>query len=61
MTGRTDLKRLLQYLHGRALGFCCRASPFCSAVLEGAGPSIDWIGSMAWPVRFLGGLGYRNG
>lgn len=26
------LKRLLQYLHGRVLGFCCRVSPFSSAV-----------------------------
>lgn len=37
----TDLKRLLQYLHGRVLGFWCRVSPFSSAVLDGAGASID--------------------
>jgi len=37
----TDLNRLLQYLHGRVLGFWFRVSPFSSAVLVGAGASID--------------------
>jgi len=42
-----DLNRLLQYLHGRVLGFCCRVSPFSSAVPDGGGASIDCRGSMA--------------
>jgi hypothetical protein len=56
----TDLKRLLQYLHGRVLGFCCRISPFSSAVLDGGDASIDWSGSMAQN-RVSRGLGYREG
>jgi hypothetical protein len=43
----TDLKRLLQYLHGSALGFCCRISPFSSAWLDGGDASIDWSGNIA--------------
>ena len=42
-----DLNRLLQYLHGRVLGFCCRLSAASSAVIDGAGASIDCSGSMA--------------
>lgn len=34
------LKRLLQYLHGRVLGFCCRPSPFSSAIPVKAGASM---------------------
>lgn len=41
-----DLNRLLQYLHGRVFGFCCRCSPFSSAVLGGGAVSMDWRGSM---------------
>lgn len=59
-----DLNRLLQYLHGRVFGFCCRCSPFSSAVLGGGAVSIDWRGSMgekAFQVAGLGGmLGYRD-
>jgi hypothetical protein len=47
LLGVADLNRLLQYLHGRVLGFCCRCSPFSSAVLDGAGASIDCRGIMA--------------
>ena len=43
----TDLKRLLQYLHGSAFGFCCRVSPFSSAWLDGGDASIDWSGNIA--------------
>jgi hypothetical protein len=43
----TDLKRLLQYLHGSALGFCCRISPFSSAALDGGEASIDCSGNIA--------------
>jgi hypothetical protein len=43
----TDLKRLLQYLHGSALGFCCRVSPFSSAALDGGDASIDCSGNIA--------------
>ncbi len=39
------LKRLLQYLQGSVLGFCCRPSPpLSSAVPASAGASIDWMG-----------------
>ena len=57
----TDLKRLLQYLHGNALGFWCRVSPFSSAGLDGGDASIDWSGNIAQKKGLLGQLGYRNG
>lgn len=36
----TYLKRLLQYLHGSALGFCWRVSPF-SSTMDGGDASMD--------------------
>jgi hypothetical protein len=53
----TDLKRLLQYLHGSALGFWCRVSPFSSAGLDGGDASIDWSGNIAQKRGLLGNWG----
>jgi hypothetical protein len=54
---RTDLNRLLQYLHGSALGFCCRVSPFSSCARDGGDASIDWSGSMACTGKLPGAIG----
>jgi hypothetical protein len=53
----TDLKRLLQYLHGSALGFWCRVSPFSSAGLDGGDASIDWSGNIAQKKGSSGAIG----
>lgn len=37
------LNRLLQYLQGKVLGFCCRPSTFSSVGPVSPGPSRDWI------------------
>ncbi len=60
---RAHLNRLLQYLHCSVFGFCCRPSPFSSAVPEAAGPSMDCMGSiMTGPVeaRECWGIGKRT-
>lgn len=64
----TDLKRLLQYLHGSVLGFWCRVSPFSSALLDGGDASIDCSGSIAhekkrvcWGGQDSWGIGTHGG
>lgn len=44
--GLNYLKRLLQYLHGRVFGFCCRISPWSSGGLGPPASSMDCIGIM---------------